>query len=128
MTAQQLKKKIKSKFGTISRFCRIAGLDRYEIQKFFAATAKKMTPEREAYIRKLNEMVLLTSNKGNSNYEITATLRKKIKKAIEDKGGVINFCSDNQEFSQFSIWQIMSGKRKRRTKKVNQLINKLNIK
>lgn len=126
-TTIQLKSKIKKRFGSMTKFAKLVNMDRYELQKFFAAAEKKMTPERE---KRISELMKLAKDTKNIpiNSEITEPLRKKIKAAVDDQyGGVSEFCSKNPDFSVYSVWQIIGGRRKTISATVKKLIQTLKI-
>lgn len=127
MTVKELTLNIKRKFGTISKFCRLSGVDRYETQKLFAASNKKMNEERQDLLQQLSKICSFTDKDGNTNKDLTPNLRKLIKAAIDEQGGVDTFVATNPEFSRTSIFQIIKGRRKFRTAKVNHLIDTLKI-
>jgi len=104
MTRDQLKKKIKEKFGTYSKFCRLAEIDRYDFQKNFLTAGKVSTSDIQVY----DEMVEKTVDKSESPV-LTEKQRNRMKKQIERKGGVIKFCKDNDQFAESSVFQILSG-------------------
>ena len=126
MTIEQLKKKIKTKFRTVSRFCKIANVDRQEIQKFFQSARNKMTPEKEERIKYYYNLVVENSN-GQDQADLTVSIRKRIKMAIRSRGGVNQFVDENPEFNVNSIYQIINGNRKTINNTVKQLMTKLEI-
>lgn len=127
MTTKQLKKKIKNKFGTLAKFAKLIGREPYDLQKFFAAADKKMTPERLAEMIELNAKVGIIKNNPVST-DLTPELRKKIKETIIEKhGGVTEFCDTHPDFSAFSVWQMINGRRKTISAAVKKLLNLLEI-
>jgi len=123
----QVKQKIKRKFGTLSKFARLVAMDRYELQKLFAATEKNMNEERQKRMVDLFELAERTKASATAN-ELTPKLRKAIKTAIDlEYGGVEQFCKTNPEFNKFSVWQIVNGYRKNITPAIKKLINTLKI-
>lgn len=127
MTIEQLKSEIKSKFRTLSRFCKIAEIDRVEIQKFFQSARYKMTDEKQ---ERINELYQLVKNYPGVSYtegEITAEMRLKMRNRIEKRGGMRKFIEDNPEFNLHSVYQIISGNRKKISKTVKKLITKLEL-
>lgn len=121
-----IRKSIKAKFGSLSKFAALTKTDRYDLQKFFAAAQKKMTPEREQRLFTIESVIAMTKVESLPN-ELTKDLRKKIEDAIEDYGGVIHFCNENPQFNKTSVFHIIQGRRKKITKQVNELIQTLKI-
>ena len=127
MTIEKLRSKIITKFGSISNFCRITNIDRMEIQKLFLAKKNKVLKvHQQERIDELNKLCSRTDKNGNSDKDLTAEIRTKIKEAIDELGGVEKFC-ETHPFSMNSVFQIVAGRRKFRTQKVNDLIDTLNI-
>jgi hypothetical protein len=117
MTADRLLAKIKKKFGSLSAFAEIAGLDRYELQKHFA---RKKPDENITW--SLNNKCLVLKPRTRKG-EISPKQLKSLKRAINESGGVLAFTRENSEYSKDSIFQILSGKRKRMTPKVKKLFS-----
>jgi len=129
IAVDQLTKKIKGKFGTISRFCRFAGIDRYELQILFTLIRKRKNPSEEQRERlaELNRLVIDTREKQNDK-DITFEIRHKAKKAIDnDYGGVQNFVFHHPEINEVNVYHLLQGRRKLRTKKINHILNILGI-
>lgn len=127
MSIEELKKKIKSKFRTVSRFCKIADLDRKEMQDFFQSCRNKMTKDKQVRLDKYYSIVVNTSN-GDSEKDLTVSLRKQIKVKIRNMGGVQAFVDANPEFNLNSIYQIINGNRKTINQTVKDLMTKLYLK
>jgi hypothetical protein len=126
MQIKTVKKLIKNKFGTMSKFAELIKIDSYDLQKFFAAASKKMTPEREKYLQTLESLVKTTAAKSRIN-EISPELRKKIEAGINEYGGVLHFCLENPQFNHTSVYHIIQGRRKKITFGVKRLLNILKI-
>lgn len=114
--------RIVDKFGSLSKFSRLSGYDRYELQKVFA---RKFNDQ--ATLREIARLVKATANKSDSN-EITEVQISKLSKALKKAGGVIQFSRDNPQFPEKSVYQILSGMRKRRTAKVMELFDHFELK
>jgi hypothetical protein len=127
MTTTILKTTIKEKFGSMTKFAKLIGMDRYELQKFFAAAEKKMTPEREEKLKKLADQAEKTSNKATEE-DMTDALRDRIREEINNRGGATAFCEANPEFNIFSVRQAYNGNRLKITPAVRKLMKKLKIK
>lgn len=123
---QVLDKIVRKRFGSMTRFAKQANLEYYDLQKLFAASKKKMTPEREKEYAKLIALAKATKNDVTSN-DLTQEIRDDIKGNMEVMGGVQKFCEDHPGFNQFSVWQIINGRRKTVNGTVKNLLNILNI-
>ncbi len=124
---KEVQKSIKVKFGSLTKFAALVKMERYDLQKFFAAAAKKMTPEREKQLDAIKALVKSTKVAKLDN-EITNDLRAQITQAIEDFGGASYFCQENPQFNYTSLNHIMQGRRKRISASVKNLLSTLNIK
>jgi hypothetical protein len=125
MTAQEKRDKLRGridfKFKSISKFSRLAGIDRYEIQKFFAR--KEVD---EVFMATLNDAVGKVKLKFEDG-EITDRKIKALKTAVKKFGGVAEFVRQNPEFAVKSIYQIMQGRRSRMTEQVQKLFERLDL-
>lgn len=126
MQIKTVKKLIKNKFGTMSKFAELIKMDGYDLQKFFAASSKKMTPEREKYLQTLQSLVKSTPAKSRVS-EISPELRKQIEEGIKEYGGALHFCRENPQFNHTSVYHIIQGRRKKITTSVKNLLNILKI-
>lgn len=115
---------IKEKFGTISKFCRCASMDRYELQKLLTASDYKLDETRKKRLESIFILVSVTSI-DDSQY-LDNKVRHEVYKQIEKRGGVTIFCRKH-DLSTDSVWQIMNGTRKRITPKVKELLAILDI-
>lgn len=127
MTTTSLKTIIKDRFGSLTKFAILIKKDRYELQKFFAAAEKKMTPEREEKLKELEFLALNTENKATSE-ELTDEIRDRIREEINNRGGATAFCEKNPEFNVFSVRQAYNGNRIKISPSVRKLMKKLKIK
>lgn len=122
MIKESTKKKIKSKFGTITKFCDSANIDRYVFQKNYLSK-KYISPQDEIQL-----LDLIKSTDFVNKDELTYELRVKIKRAIEKRGGVVKFCLEH-EIVENTVYQILgSDHYKKITPKVREIMNILNIK
>lgn len=129
MDIEKLKNDIKAKFGTMSKFCRSVGYDRYELQKLLQSSSKmkKITGKRMDQLQAITELL----NKDapiDDSYYINEATREEIASKIDSIGGVKVFIEKHPSFKPISVYQITSGIRKTRTKKVIEFLNILNIK
>lgn len=83
MSAQQLKKKIKKKYKTMSSFARVAGIERYELQKMFSR--KELTEAEKA---RMEALIATTAPEGE---QIPAERLELLKSKIQENGGVAAF-------------------------------------
>lgn len=125
---EKLKKRIKDKFKSQSSFCRCIGKDPYDLQILFACEKSNpgQSEERTKELTELSDLCRSTDPK-NDDQKITVDLRAKIHSALDERGGVYKFSKDNPDFKTSSIFQVLDGRRKNRTKKVNELIEFLGI-
>ena len=123
MTKERLKKAIRKKFGTYSRFAALAHIDYYRLKKDFLDAHK---PER-------SDLVVIEGllNSTNAPDEFTTELRNALQEAVMASGGVIGFCSKNEKFIPSTLFQILSGdvpSYRRITPTIKQLLDHFEIK
>lgn len=117
-----LKKKIKKKFGTYSKFTSLVKLDRYAFQRDFLV---KESVE-DWFFDNIN--ALCTTLKDQSTKQaLTKAKIASLKRALNEAGGVIAFCRENEGFSEHTLFQIIGGKYKTETKTVRKLLTTLNL-
>ncbi len=121
MSPSVLKDKITRKFGTLSNFSRLAGIDRYELQKKFAR--RSLDPADTKKIEDLTRT--LTPHKGKG--DIAPKKLNELKRAVREYGGVLKFVTDNPDFSRDSVNQILAGRRKRISPVVKSLFESFKI-
>lgn len=122
MKTETIKKQIKRKFGKISRFAALAGLNRYDLQKKFA---RKDLDEREG--GKLARLIDVTRVQPISG-EIQPEKLARLKTALNEFGGVLKFVTENPDFSRDSVNQILAGRRRRVSPVVLKLFEHFKIK
>lgn len=120
MTTQTVKNQIKKKFGTVAKFAKLADLDYYDLQKIFYSG----DPDKLFEVSKKIMSIEVEPTDG----EINDVQREKLKAKMDKAGGVIAFCRDNPKYSRVTIFQILSGHRKRLAPKVVELFTELKIK
>jgi len=119
MEKEELKQKIRDKFGTLSNFARCAGMDRYELQK------QLVRPDLAAKeITRLHGICRSTKAKES---DIRVEQLETLKVKISGIGGVDVFCSEHPSFSRASVFQIISGRRKVMSKGVRKLFDHFQI-
>lgn len=107
---KDLKKKIKKKYKTMSSFARVAGIERYELQKMFSR--KELT---EAEKTRMEALIATTAPEGEP---ISAERLELLKSKIQENGGVSAFSAtvldENGEpvFSKRMLHYIYSGQMK----------------
>lgn len=121
MSKAAVKNKIKRKFGSLTRFAKLAGVDRYDLQKDFAR--KTLTPKRA---KELEKLVARTSDKRLAN-EFTPERLEALRAKIEAAGGAQKFCDEYRRFSYVSLIQILAGKRKLVSATVRELFDHFKI-
>jgi hypothetical protein len=118
----ELKAEIKKKFGSMSHFARLADPDnaaefRQRLQIMFAV----VTPDAEFMANVVN--FLANTGPIVIGGPIDPEKLELLKTKINEAGGVAKFCEENTLFPQFSVYQILSGKRKRMTEMVQDLFD-----
>lgn len=119
--SDRLKERIKTKFGSMSKFARLARQNRYELQKVFSR--KTMTP---AEVRRLEKLINRTRVK-KADGEITEAQLKLFIEAIEAAGGAHKFTKDNPQFPRASVFEVLGGKRKLISNGVRKLFDHFKI-
>lgn len=122
MTKEKLKKAIKAKFGTITRFSKISGVPWERLNRMF-------TPKSNPRHQELSEIAFIldiTENKRLSD-EIPAKKLVALKRKIKRLGGVREFSRNNPEFPERSLVAILYGERKKLTPKVKELFNHFGV-
>jgi len=123
MTKEKLKKEIKKKFGTYSRFAKLANIDYYALKKDVLDAHK---PERQDLV-----VIEALMNSTNAPDQFTDELRNSLQDALNDYGGVLIFCMANEKFTASTVFAILSGEiesYKRITPTIKQLLDHFNIK
>lgn len=123
MTKEKLKKEIKKKFGTYSRFARLAKIDYYTLKREFLDAHKV---ERQDLV-----VIEAAMNSTNAPDQFTAEFRESLQKALNQSGGILKFCMANAQFTASTVFQILSGEvesYKRITPTIKQLLDHFNIK
>jgi hypothetical protein len=121
MTKEILRARISKKFGKMSRFASLAKIERYDLQKLFAR--KSPSPADIARISHLVDRTAVRLTDG----DITPAQIKALYEALKNAGGVITFCNKHPQFAEKSVYQILSGRRKRMTGKVQKLFKYFKI-
>ena len=98
MTRESIKKKIKKHFGTYSKFCKLAKIDRYHFQRDFLQASEVSAMDMadiDGLVASLKDQVVNPTE-----------LRSKLgglRKALKASGGVPAFCKANPDFKQGSV-------------------------
>lgn len=122
MTKDALKEKIKKKFGTISNFSRVAGLDRYRLQIVFNKNTKPTKEELEAIHQACKD------NKAKETGDLIDPGKlEQLKARMTEYGGVYKFCKDYPNYQYDPIYKLISGKKKRNSDLVKRLFDHFEI-
>jgi len=125
-THAELKAEIIDKFGSIKRFGAIKTLDHYELRLFLIRRDNNISEREQRAINALAEVVELTNKMEVPPNEIGPIDRIAMNRVMKLKfGNVLSFCKEYPEFKQETVYQILNGYRKRKTKIVFQLIDTL---
>lgn len=118
--------------GGIAKFARLSENEKYT-QRYLSSIFqlirnKGMNKERQKILNQIYEEVLLVDMDKEDPQKITESLRVKLNEAVEKFGGVDLVADKCGSFiSESSIYHILNGTRKRRTKRVDLLIQFLEI-
>lgn len=122
MKQENIKKSIKKKFGTLSKFCKLSGYDRMKLQILLAVRHPELM--ELSHVSDLCRKTKLKALEG----DITPKIVNALKSKLEVFGGVRLFCSKYPEFAEPSVYQILDGNRVRLSKKVKKLCKVLEVK
>lgn len=114
MTADNVQAKIKAKFGSVSNFLKIQSWTAYEYQKAL---------NFPLILYKTVARINAPAKSGGLEPEKLERLRGE----IEGSGGAYQFCAKNPDFAMATVCQILQGKRKRMTPKVQALFDHFGI-
>jgi len=121
---QTLKKLIKDKFGTASRFCELAGLD-YRKEYEYTLEKYRDQPSNDNYMLKVKSLIaiVMATKPGDLPGEITGLDRELMRRVIDTHYGSIDtFCWFHSQFNKFSVAQAINGTRKKKTKIIAELL------
>lgn len=123
-TAAHLKKTIREKFGTVTKFCKLTNRDVYDFNRLMRL---KESEETRAEIRKVYAQIEATENKPAGNV-ITDEMRCKIRGAIYSKyANVKDFCEKNTDYINTWVSNVLQGHIGKVTPKVKKLLKDLGI-
>lgn len=105
MTRLEARAEIFKKYKTISRFARLADIDRYELQKILGTDSTF-----ELHMKRIIVLIKRTPVKITSN-EVDPKKMARVKRMIAEQGGMAEFCRVN-EFNYHTVRQILQGRRK----------------
>lgn len=125
-TAKKVKDKIRGKFGTVTNFLRISGMDKAEFQK----ACMTFYADKPEYQKILADAVALvdTLDVTPGEKDFTPFMQFALKTSIDGFGGVEHFCKTYPQFSPVSLYQILSGRRKKVSPIVRDLLEHFDIK
>lgn len=93
MTRSAVRKKIKDKFGSLTRFYLLTGIDQYIYINTSATDLSTMCDVTK--FRKADD-------------DLTDALKNRIRKHLDAAGGPYKFCQDNPRFKYVSVMQMLS--------------------
>lgn len=125
MSQNDLKKRIKDKYRSLSKFCRLSGYDEAKLRLLLAVKY----PDAEELAR-VNRLLNKIMNGGDPAY-LSQDMIDAISNKIETKyGTVTDFCASHKQFADKagSIYHIRKGRAKRVNKFVKELCKTLKVK
>jgi hypothetical protein len=121
MNAQELKQTIIAKYGSMTRFCRLTGLQSSDMY----TRINHANVSRE-YLEEVFQLVQDTEATEKPDTEITDEQRREMRSLIYQKyHNITAFCEAHPQFTQSWISILLNGKIKRKTRKVKKLISLL---
>lgn len=117
---KELKKEIRSKYGSIQNFASLAKISYSKMNMLFVGRMKKETEEKM-----IGEIKILLDSLLNQmvNQIMTEEERKNIRGIIFSKfKNVRTFCLDHDEFSISMVSKIVNGQRRKKDKKYQRFI------
>lgn len=120
-----LKKEIDRKYGGLSRFGRLSGLNRYEVQKILVRKYPTL-----ADLQMIKKAILNTPANGHDPEAVTKELVARLNEAIKRHGGVQSFCRLFPEYQPHdgTIYSTLRGERKIITPFFRSLCETLKVK
>ena len=120
-TKNTLKANIRSKYGSMHNFCKIAGISYSRMNMFFVGRLRKDTEEKM-----YNDVKVLVDSLLNQmvNQIMTEQERKSIRGIIFSKfKNVRTFCLDHDEFSITFVSKIVNGQRRKKDEKYERFLS-----
>lgn len=118
---KMLKDGITEKYGTQSQFCRLAGVNRMELQILFAVKYPDLK-----FLKRVES--LAGSVKPKPTHEVLEPAKlEALKRAINASGGVGPFCKEHTQFSRHTVNQIVAGRYGTVSRKVKELLKHFGI-
>jgi hypothetical protein len=123
----KLQARIQKKFGSISNFSRISGIDRTRLQVLF----RVKNPDRDE-LNQVRKAYMEFKNVQTGNVVDPERL-KKLKKAIDDAGGPYKFTKDTVDengkpiFETRAVYYVFDGERTRLSKLMKRLLDHFQI-
>jgi len=123
MTIQQFNYTVKSKFGSVRRFCILAGIeDKWPRLRVLLAQCYKDTPKRAEERKEYYNIAMRTSNKLLDN-EIPTEDRKWLNEAFKTVyGGVSNFVDKYPHMPKPTVRALLNGRTKTKTQAYETLM------
>lgn len=124
MKVETIKKRIVKKFGSVNRFCNIAGMNYQNVNNLFRL---KDGPLKQSKLKELNEKVSKTKEKPVEGIEVNDDLLKRIRVAIlTDHKNYLEFCKA-KKISNTWLSALLNGKHRLLSKRVLNLCEILNV-
>lgn len=123
MTVTTLKKRIVKKFGSVSRFCNVAGLNKQNLDNLFRLTESK---HKQARLKELAQKVKETEDKELAG-ELTDELLEQIRVAIVTKNKSYQEFCEKHKISNTWLSALLNGKHRLISGRVRSLCETLNI-
>lgn len=137
MTTKQIRRMIVSKFGTITMFTHLAGMEYQNFMNFLrsAENIEEKVEQGKEELKQLKESLRKTAviiNRINVEPEdqnlLTAQHRAAIRQAIRKNYNTVKeFCEENKEFNDSSVNTIIGGGTKKLTPLAVKIMERLSI-
>lgn len=120
---ENLKKKIKKKYGTISKFCRLSGMEINKVNKFFFETKNDPKSEKWKPVAEYIMHMIKITPRTSDIREITEHEKQKLNGyIIENYNGSNKLFCDVTGYDYSTVNQILTGRRKTKTELVMNIL------
>lgn len=131
---ESFKLDIKVKFGSVARFGEMADAEGYanlNIQftgiKWRLKKEYKLHASQRTYLTRMRKQYEKLNPELATSNEIPMADVVRIIQAVKKQGGVRKLCSQNKNFAQSSVYEIISGNRRVKTKTVKAVMTALGL-